>query len=56
MDASGFLFVGFMTAKSASGRSDLAGWVSHPLVTRRLSKAHPKTGRWIYPCYGSIAL
>ena len=37
-------FVTFMTAPIASGRSDLAGWVSHPLVKRRLCTAHAKTG------------
>jgi hypothetical protein len=34
-----------MTAPIASGRSDLAGWVSHPLVKRRLITAHAKTGQ-----------
>jgi hypothetical protein len=34
-----------MTAPIASGRSDLAGWVSHPLVKRRLSTAHTHSGQ-----------
>jgi hypothetical protein len=37
-------FVTSMTAPIASGRSDLAGWVSHPLVKRRLCTAHAKSG------------
>jgi len=37
-------FVTSMTAPIASGRSDLAGWVSHPLVKRRLCTAHTQTG------------
>ena len=36
-------FVTFMTAPIASGRSDLAGWVSHPLIERRLCTAHANT-------------
>jgi hypothetical protein len=38
-----------MTAPNASGRSDLAGRVSHPLEKRRLSTAHAKSGRWHLP-------
>ena len=37
-------FVTSVTAPIASGRSDLAGWVSHPLVKRRLITAHTPTG------------
>lgn len=33
-------FVTSMTAPIASGWSDLAGWVFHPLVKRRLCTAH----------------
>jgi hypothetical protein len=36
-----------MTAPIASGRSDLAGWVSHPLVKRRLCTAHAKSSHSI---------
>jgi hypothetical protein len=35
-----------MTAPIASGRSDLAGWVSHPLVKRRLITAHTQVSQW----------
>ena len=38
-------FVTSMTAPIASGRSDLAGWVSHPLVKRRLITAHTQGGQ-----------
>ncbi len=38
-------FVTSMTAPIASGRSDLAGWVSHPLVKRRLCTAHTQKSR-----------
>ena len=34
-----------MAAPIASGRSDLAGWVSHQLEKRRLSTAHTNNGR-----------
>ena len=34
-----------MTAPIASGRNDLAGWVSHPLVKRRLCTAHTPSCR-----------
>ena len=34
-----------MTAPMASGRSDLAGWVSHPLVKRRLTTGHANCRR-----------
>jgi hypothetical protein len=37
-------FVTSMTAPIASGRSDLAGWVSHPLVKHRLCTAHTLCG------------
>ena len=36
-------FVTSMTAPNASGRSDLAGWVFHPLEKRRLITAHTQT-------------
>ena len=39
-------FVTSMTAPIASGRSDLAGWVSHPLVKRRLITAHTQISQF----------
>ncbi|MGZ4998592.1 MAG: hypothetical protein ACXV8J_12300, partial [Methylobacter sp.] len=49
-------FVTSMTAPIASGRSDLAGRVSHPLVKRRLCTAHTLNGHFLGLVVGATAI